>query len=911
VGYAEGRLELLERLRNLAPGRSFADALLLDKRTLRFHLGTSLADLRVPVATDPLLASTFALAALDLLALLCIRHRPALRDSDWDELLLRDGFDPKNGRPVSFSAPVQVKSESVRLAFIEAPELHPSLDSGIIAGWISQGRPGRVLLSALNGLFRRARAESADKEPTAYLALLTLRGLEDPTLEALRGVSLPPAVGRAFAGAVATGLFVVSRLAAREAGALEGPGSALAEAALSPLQWLAGGRQVAGSLAAPWGIAWADLPPRVEVLAQNVAGGATPDAIAREALADVSASKDAARKAERAGALAVARAHLLSVVRLVEAGRAPPLALDGLTLAQLYSLPGALERLLVAPDKRKDLAARAKAVIKACGSEFARAQVEHLMALAKGWREEEPSANWLGLQEAHAAYAKGVAALAVDLAIARGLEKAESVVLHRDGSESEGGLEKEFESGKLYRLSAAERPILMSRPASPQLAHLFCDVKDFTRRTAFLKEAVVADFLSREFYTPILTAAARHHHGATHLGDRGGIYLNNLLGDAVSFAGEVVALIKLTHDIRAALHNYGRRLDAEGSSEAVARSAAAIEERFVARKRELEGSLEAARAAQAQGKPDPATGEDAGPRQRALLGALARLEDDRESELSLARGEKLEAGIFISFGAAPEVATFEDAVFGAIKVAIAEKINESARGTARNGGVRARVDSLVAQARLSRGKPELSCPFHVIIGQPLVIPVSPETEAAVRLCLKRGDAKGAEALLGEGVRGLISRLSSERPSEAFGDIYNGGAALSEEALHAYVAARRGEFLFLEREVPVAQLHAALRDRFVFPMESLKMIAAVSEQGPSLHELYVYAGRALFKGLEKSGGLGVYELIGPRAAFTSLIAQHHLPAWLREEGARAPPPADEWQQARQAATGKPPRPMGGT
>jgi class 3 adenylate cyclase len=564
---------------------------------------------------------------------------------------------------------------------------------------------------------------------------------------------------------------------------------------------------------------------------------------------------------------------------------------------------------LAAPDKRKDLAARAKVALKGCTSEFARERVELVRALAKEWREEEPSSSWLGLPEAHAVYANGATALAVDFAIARGLEKAEAVILHRDGSESEGGLEQEFESGQLYRLSADERPILMVRPTAPQLGHLFCDVKDFTRRTAFLKEAVVADFLSREFYTPILTAAARHHHGATHLGDKGGIYLNNLLGDAVSFAGEVVALIELAHDIRAALQNYGRRLDAEGSSEAVASSAAAIEQRSAARKRELEALLQVARAAQAQGQPDPATGEDAGLRQRALLGELARLEDDREAELSLARGEKLEAGIFISFGAAPEVATFEDAVFGAIKVAIAEKINESARGTARNGGVRARVDSLVAQARLTRGKPELSCPFHVLIGQPLSIPVSPETEAAIRLCLKRGDTKGAEALLGEGVRGLISRLSSERKSEAFGDIYNGGAALSEEALRAYVSARRGNLLFLEREVPVAQLHAALRDRFVFPMESLKLIAAVSEQGPSLHELYVYAGRALFKGLEKTGGLGVYELIAPRAPFASMIAQHHLPVWLREEQERAPPPADEWQ-GRQSAGGRPPRSGGG-
>ncbi|GAC1598750.1 MAG: hypothetical protein NVS4B10_09430 [Myxococcales bacterium] len=907
MGYAEGRLDLLERLRSLAAGRAFADAFVLDKRALRFHLGTSIADLRVPVATDPLLADTFAVAALDLLYLLCIRHRSALRDGDWDQLLLLDGFEPRNGRPASFSAPVQVKSESVRLAFTEAPELHPALDSGIIAGWITQGRPGRVLLSTLNGIFRRSRAESGDKEPTAYLALLALRGLAEPTLGALRGVSLPSGVNRAFGGAVATGLYLAARLAAREAGVLEGTGSSLVEAALSPLPWLAGGRQVAGSLVSAWGVAFPDLPPRIEILAQRVAGGAASPAIVREALADLAASKDAARRAERIGALAAARASLLDAVRLVESGRAPSIAQDGLTLSQLYSLPGALERVLAAADRRKDLVARAKAAAKGCASELARDGIERLVDIAKAWREEEPSAGWLGMTEAHDLYANGACALAVDLAIARGVEKAATVVLHRDGTESEGGLEQEFESGKLYRLAVDERPILMLRPTAPQLGHLFCDVKDFTRRTAFLKETVVADFLSREFYTPILTAAARHHHGATHLGDKGGIYLNNLLGDAVSFAGDVVALVALTHDIRAALHNYERRLDAESSSEAVARSAASIEQRSAARRQELEAALAAARAAQAGSQGDPAT--DAGARQRALLAELARLEDERESELALARGEKLEAGIFISFGAAPEVATFEDAVFGAIKVAIAEKINESARGTARSGGVRARIDSLVAQARHARGRPDLTCPFHVLIGQSLSIPVSPETEAAVRLALRRGEAGGAEALLGEGVRALLAKLAAEQPSEAFGDIYNGGAALSEEALRAYVAARGGEILFLEREVPVAQLHATLRDRFVFPMSSLKLVAAVSEQGPALHELYVHAGRALFKGLEKTGGLGVYELVAPRSAFATLIAQHHLAAWLREEKEGAPPASDPWQ-ARQVAFGRPPRTGGG-
>src|SRR5207244_10769778 len=132
---------------------------------------------------------------------------------------------------------------------------------------------------------------------------------------------------------------------------------------------------------------------------------------------------------------------------------------------------------------------------------------------------------------------------------------------------------------RLCLIRAEGRRILRARTQALQMGHLFCDVKDFTRRTAFLKEAVVADFLSREFYTPILTAAARHHHGAGHLHDKGGIYLNNLLGDAVSFSGDVTALVALAHDIRRALNSYARRLDSESSSEVVAKRIASIEQR--------------------------------------------------------------------------------------------------------------------------------------------------------------------------------------------------------------------------------------------------------------------------------------------------------------------------------------------
>jgi len=105
VGYADERPALLARLRQHAEGRALQDVLRLDGRALRFHLGTSLADLRVPVAVGSDLRRAFAAAVRDLYFLLCLRHRPLLKESEFDELILQDGFDSKVLRPVSFSPP--------------------------------------------------------------------------------------------------------------------------------------------------------------------------------------------------------------------------------------------------------------------------------------------------------------------------------------------------------------------------------------------------------------------------------------------------------------------------------------------------------------------------------------------------------------------------------------------------------------------------------------------------------------------------------------------------------------------------------------------------------------------------------------------------------------------------------------
>lgn len=895
MGYAEERLDLIARLRRQLPDRSLSDSLRLDGRALRFHLGTSLADLRVPVRLEDSVQDALHAAVRDLFFLLSLRHRTALRANEYDRLILLDGFDPKAARPVSFNAPSSVKSENVRRAFLEAPELHPALDGALVASWLTSGRPGRVLAGALSMLLRRAQGESVRQdppEPTPYIVLLALRALSHTALDTLRDLPVSGPAGRALHGAVAAGLLTAVRLAAREAGVLSAQSGLHCEAAASALPWIGGTRMLWGSGLTCYGLAFSEAYPRNDHYLHKVLQGLTPDTVAREAVSDLAASKEAMRKAARQVGLSRLRADLLGVLRMAEIGRAPSLNVENLTSAQLFQAPGALEKVLAAPASRKELAKRALSAAKGATNESARTVLESIAFGAREWKDEDPG-EYVTSEEVATVWGTAVAALAVDAAIDRALDQVEAQLVHRTGAELEGGTETEHEAGKLYLFTIEEKPILKGRARAPQMGHLFCDMKDFTKRTAFLKETVVADFLSREFYGPILTAAARHAQGAAHLADKGGIYLNNLLGDAVSFSGDIVALLELADDIRRALGSYARRLDSEGSREAVAKAIASIEEKYRVRQQMLAASIKSAQDALRRGTLDPASGEEPGTRLRMLEIEQQRLDEAREAEISLATGEKLEAGIFISYGAAPEVATFEDHIFGQIKVSIAEKINESARGTARNVGVRARVDAILAAERQRRGSADMVCPLHVAVSQPLSMPLPSQVELEVRRYLAAGDLDAAQTVLAETVRNFVARIAAQEPFEDRGDIYNGGAAVSEEALKAYVEARGSDSVFVKREVAVAALHPALRERFVFPSPTLKLVMAVAPATQALRELFVFVGRALFKGFEKQGGLGVYEMVARETPFFMLLAQHHVAEWLAEHEQGLAPQTGEW------------------
>ena len=116
----------------------------------------------------------------------------------------------------------------------------------------------------------------------------------------------------------------------------------------------------------------------------------------------------------------------------------------------------------------------------------------------------------------------------------------------------------EYEAGRIYRFSGDQKPFLMHAQKKKE-GHLFVDLKGFTRRTKRSGSHVMADFLKYYFYVPILESAKKHY---LRIGREPslGIELNNLLGDAIIFSGNLVALVSLAKDIQRISSDYKRKL---------------------------------------------------------------------------------------------------------------------------------------------------------------------------------------------------------------------------------------------------------------------------------------------------------------------------------------------------------------
>jgi hypothetical protein len=875
---AARRLEVLAAAR--ADPRGF---LRLEPASLRFSLGTSLADVAVPVELSADAAAILQGAAVELALLLASHHRGFVAGDDLDRLILREDYAGLPTVPPTLAA--VGGGPDLRAAAQLAPGIHPALTGGVVSAWMGKGGRGRSLVALWIELLRQGFAEMATsrgREETPFLVALALSASSAAGQDAVREALPGPPLDRYFRAATLAGLWLAARTglarawreAGREQGGAGDPLLLRLEASLTPTSFLGGRAGVLQGGATFYGLdLLAGVPGAEELAARLAAGG--PAAEAQEELARaLREEEDLSRRAEQAAA--VARLRLLVAEGLAAAeGRGPRTALDPVRAA--YSGPGALAAATADEASRKALLKTLQGAAPRGGGGD---PLQRAAQVVRAWRQKEPGqAVGLTREAALAAYAEAAAALLCDLALDRLAAGARRALSFRTGREAEGGADAEWEGGRLYRLSARPGPILHPQEER-RTGHLFADVKDFTRRTALLGEASMADFLRREFYGPILAAAKEHFGGMGHLADRGGVSLNNLLGDAVSFGGRIDGLVFLVKIVRAQLAAYAHRLSREVSSEVVARQIAGIEQVQAE-------ALGVARAARTQAEALAAAVPPGTPRQAAALLRLqraraeeARLGAERERALARARGEALEAGAFLSYGPEPLVLLIEDDVFGRNRVAIAEKINESARGTARAAGARIGADAALRRERARRGNPALAHAWSVFVGQPLSLQLPPELEEEAVRAWHSGDGAAAMKLLSGPVRDALAAAGREE-GDAAGDIYNSGAALSEEALEAFLAevhrARDVRRVTLEP----AEIPEALRERWFFGDGPQELVACF--QGTRVLELFRRVGRAAFRGL---GTVVVWELCaedgGPGALAAALG-----PGWLGPRGEAAP------------------------
>jgi hypothetical protein len=868
---AARRLQVLAAARR--EGEAFAR---IDPARLRFHLGASLADLQVPIQVESGAVALVQAAAEQAGIALTVHHKRFVPPEELDRIYLREDYA---ALPAIADALGAVEGgPDLRAAARLGALAHPALPGGLVCAWMGRGGRGRSLtalwIAVLRAAFEERRA-SATGEETPLLATLALAGALQATGPGLREVLPGAPYDRYLRAAALTALWVASRTglarAVRDAGLEpDDPFALRLDAALNPGALLGGRGALLSGGSTLYGVELLAGVPQADEVTGRLAAGGDPDAAAGDVAAALASDEELSRRAETAVALARLREALSAAVTgSEEAGQRGA----GADLRGLLAAPGGLAAAVGDEEGRRQLATRAREALSRVLSGEAAAGLEVVLRALRGWKQREPAAA-LGLrrEQARAEYATAATALLADAALERILVPARRALVARTGAEAEGGADAEWEAGRLYRISTRGGPILKAGRERP-MAHLFADVKDFTRRTGLLGQAAMAEFLRREFYLPILGAARHRFGGMSHLSDRGGVSVNNLLGDAISLSGDIEILVGVAAEIRRLLAAYETRLAREVSTEVVAGGVAALQE---AHRPALEAAARARREAREAAERAPAASPERAEAQRRLAlatAAEARRLAERDRAVARARGEGLEAGVFVSFGPAPLVVTIDDEVFGRNRVAIAEKINESARGTARAVSARARADQLLEAERQARGLPELHHAWSVHIGRPLTLSIPPAAEAAALRAARAGDLPTAMHVVAGPVREALE-AAARADDLGTGDVYNAGAALSEEALEAFLEAVARSRTVRRVELETRDVPPDLARQAWFGPGTESLVATFHLDGRPA-ELFRFAGRAWFKGL---GEVPVWEIAadsGPPAALFRVLRDRWL------------------------------------
>ena len=816
--------------------------LMPDLERARYTLGTSMADRVLPYVLEDSVRVVFRRAFLELASLYVGRNRRTLGEEAYDAFLLGTEESTVPLRPAAYAPPERLKNHAMRAAMARAPRILPGLDCGVLSSWWGSGGRGRELLTSWASLLTQAVAEMASPdtgEKTPYLLQWILLECFQEGASALAAYRIEEATRRELLAALFLGAHLCHHVVKQQTLAAESLEGLTREelrvrwtSVINPLVSFRSHpnlMQYCRFYPLGLGILGAERESVLSTLQRE--GFKKAAAVAQAAMAG---DRDVHRTAMMKLVVEHVRELLLKMLGSGVREDGEVFRFCHAYLRDEQVLRGTLE------DKKTR-----KQVIKQLEAEHVPPEtavpLAEFLDLLKKYNPRDPAKKLFSEGEGTRRAVEAVLAEAGDVLTARSAAEVLKCFSPRTGAESDRSIAQQYDNGQLYRFGLGVTPFLKKYVRGGDVGHYFIDVKDYTRRTALLKEEVMADFIRREFYEPILAIAHEFYKGLPQLQDRGGVHLNNLLGDAVSYSGDIVALVGAARQIRAYLDDYAKNLSSRLDRSQLARKVQSIDARYQETQERLQ------------------TWGEAGAE------ALEKLKAAREEAVGRVTGEHLVAGSFIAYGAAAVVVKFDDSIWGQVQVAIGEKINESARGTARSGSVIAYVQAVRDFLRRRNNDPGLQLPFRVYLGNSLDLTHSPEADLALRAAYLQGDqARVVQIYQHEVVKHIQNTIGSGRPAvEAYLGrgmaIHNAGDALTGEALAAYRQAAAKLVRFEDRTVPIADLEPDIRGQFVFLEPQLRLVVGRGADG-QVCDLFHYAGTMIFKGFERETPTEIWEIV---------------------------------------------------
>lgn len=908
---------MLENFQQLLAFQELLKTLKLDRKAyaspdysrMRFKLGTSLAETKVPYEIEPALKTVLKTAIDTLFLAVPMRHRDDMGPAELDAVLLDPGAMNVSLRPPTWYIG-DVPADSVFYRIITRSMTRSRrLDAGLLLWWLGKDAPGRTLINELNRYINKLENEGKERgagEETLRLGILALVDFWSKYRSVVSERANHPVIIEGYNAAALVHFEVLRALLEeryRPLGIPERPIGDPAAAAyhaltlpLSPLMACEGVAKPLLDDVNPFGVGRMGADA-LERFFPKMLDRATPPAEVAKQLTQ----KLAGDKTASGIVLGEMRRQQLYAAALQLLWKLKP----GDEKSPEYPIFQEIRRILKEPNDLfkalddKKAGKEWQETWKKLTIDAYRAPMDAFLTsvLAAAKLSDGFFSDKAALQNAFTEYCKRFVVL-------RNMEGLNAALLEqRRFLQPFGGTKEqaaaEYGNGRLYRF-AADDNLTLQAGADAKEAQLFIDLKDFTKRTFSSKEMAMADFMKWEFYDPILKAGKKYMLDMAHL-DNHSLAINNLLGDAVLASGSVLTLVRFAYDVLSVADDYRdklkqkmpaalveaklRELDAAFAKD----KAALVAEynKFLAPAQKLTAEMNALPpqdpkrtqlGAQIRGYQ-----EAAGSAQRRLKQLTTDYQDKRETIV----GTGLEAGAYIAFGTAAETIVFKDEAFGNLRVAIGEKINESARGTAREVTVRDTLTYIVDRARQMTKNPEMEYPFRVFVDNMIKPVLDPDLELLLQKALKDKDAEGVKkavtTLSQRLMSDLVNNVKREQPefrSVLVGNgIYNLGLAVSGDAFEAYLKIVEGRRTVTRRDLVVNDLHEEIKRRFIFPRERYPMVLVSPEEPGQPVEIYVNMGSMVFKGFEKAEPQVVWENLLHKTLFYKMLAKHHLSAWM--------------------------------